>query len=450
MTAPRRGRARDVRPAPRTSLTLTIEDLAPSGVGVAHSTLNGERRAIFVPRAAVGDEVELEVDTSARPARGEVVRLLAPGPGRVESPCVYVEACGACDWLHLSREAQAEAREGRLRRALPVSFRELPVRFHEAEESLRYRTRARFHVRASGGRAIVGFHGVGSHDIVEVSTCVALDPLLDAAATKLAELLEGAHGEGEAQLALGAAGRPVVDLRWHGKIAPASFGRLERGVAAGEWAGGRIHLDGVTRPAVIGDPAPRMTGGDGHPLVLAPGGFAQASDRGNIVLASRVLELSKAAIGTNRPSASVLELYAGAGNFTVLLARAFGRVSAVEADAEACEAARKNLAARGLVAKVTCADADAFELPPKTDLVVLDPPRRGAKAASAALATSSVKAIVYVSCDVPTLGRDLAVLAERFEPVAIESFAMFPGTSHSETVVALRRWPGGRREAATP
>jgi 23S rRNA (uracil1939-C5)-methyltransferase len=216
-------------------------------------------------------------------------------------------------------------------------------------------------------------------------------------------------------------------------------------VAVGTFAGGRVSLEGTSRPAVVGDPTPSMTGGDGVRLILAPGGFAQASDEGNRVLAARVLALALDVTSGVAESASVVELFAGAGNFTVLLARSFGRVVAVESDAAACNAARSNLAARGLSTRVTCADADTFPLPAKTDLVVLDPPRRGAKVVARALAASRVRGIVYVSCDVQTLSRDLATLAPTFEAVAIESFALFPGTSHAETVVTMR----GRARGST-
>jgi 23S rRNA (uracil1939-C5)-methyltransferase len=429
---------------PPVTLSLRIDDVAPGGQGVGHATVDGERRAIFVPRVAVGDEVDVDVNTSSRPARGRVLQVLSPGPGRVPPPCAYVDRCGACDWMHLSRPAQSAAREHHLRRVLPPRFRDIPIVFHDDTASLGYRTRARLHVRASGGRAVVGMHAVGSHDVIEVSTCVVLHEALDRAVARVGALLEGAHGYGEAQIALGKNEKPVVELHWHGKIDASSFGRLERGIAAGEWAGGTVHLDGVSRPAVVGDPAPRMSSSDGRELVLPSGGFAQASNAGNLVLGARVAALATVALGSSGP-ATVVELFAGAGNFTVLLGQTFGRVVAVESDSAACEAARENLAARGLACKVTCADADRFTVPPKTDLVVLDPPRRGAKEASLALARSSVKAIVYVSCDTPTLGRDLASLAARFDVIAVESFAMFPGTSHSETVVALRR----RREKAS-
>jgi 23S rRNA (uracil1939-C5)-methyltransferase len=200
------------KPGPRIELTVRVDDLAPGGDGVAHAMIDGQNRAVFIPRVALGDEITVDVDLTSRPARGRVLRLLAPGRGRVAPPCTYVESCGACDWLHLTREAHREAREQQLRRGLPPAFRNVPVVFHDPTPALGYRTRGRLHVRASGGRAIVGMHGVGSHEVVEVSTCVVLHPTLDAAVAEVARLLEGAHGRGEARLSLGNAGKPVVDL----------------------------------------------------------------------------------------------------------------------------------------------------------------------------------------------------------------------------------------------
>ncbi len=143
----------------------------------------------------------------------------------------------------------------------------------------------------------------------------------------------------------------------------------------------------------------------------------QATEEGNAILARRVAEL---ALGT-----PAVELYAGAGNLTVLLARAEEReLVAVETSKEACAAARSNLAARGLTAKVVEADAASFILPKATRLLVLDPPREGARAACAAAAArtpgarSKLSRIVYVSCDPATLARDVKILAEGGFPAA--------------------------------
>ncbi|MBN9162612.1 MAG: methyltransferase, partial [Myxococcales bacterium] len=120
-------------------------------------------------------------------------------------------------------------------------------------------------------------------------------------------------------------------------------------------------------------------------------------------------------------------------------------VVAVEQDHDACEAARENLASRGLSARVVEADASAHPIPRGTKLVVLDPPREGARAVAEELAARAAKgpagrapAVVYVACDPPTLARDVKTLtAAGYVIRAVETFEMFPQTSHVETVVAL-------------
>ena len=112
----------------------------------------------------------------------------------------------------------------------------------------------------------------------------------------------------------------------------------------------------------------------------------------------------------------------------------------MEADGAACSAARENLKSRGLSARVVEADASAYPVARATDVVVLDPPRTGARELCAALAARPPKRVVYVSCDPPTLGRDLALLTARAMTVSsVDVFEMFPQTSHVETVVCLVR-----------
>jgi 23S rRNA (uracil1939-C5)-methyltransferase len=90
-------------------------------------------------------------------------------------------------------------------------------------------------------------------------------------------------------------------------------------------------------------------------------------------------------------------------------------------------------------ARIVEADAASFVIPPRTHLILLDPPRTGARELCARLSASSAKHLLYVSCDTQTLARDLALLAGAFAPRAIEAFELFPQTSHVESVVHLER-----------
>lgn len=417
-------------------LEVTIAELSPGGDGVAVCEVDGERRAVFVPGVARGERLRVEADLSRRPARGRVLEVLAPSPDRVTPECPWYDRCGGCDWMHLSPEEQARAHAAIVASVLPAAWGTVEVAVHAAPRTRGYRTRARVHVEAARGRIVAGMFERRSREPVAVDACLVLDPVLDAARLRLPALLEGAKGRGDVQLALGRPGEPrsaVVDLRWSGDLPGVVFARIEQAVNDGWLAGARVYSGEVKVPATIGDPTPWIVGADGIPLRLAPGGFSQATEEGNARLAERAVALADAIA----PSVPTFELHAGAGNLTVLLART-RPITAVEIAREACDAARANLTARGLAAKVVEGDAARVAIPKETRLVVLDPPRAGAKEIAAAIAARPVPAVVYVSCDPPTLGRDLALLAGAgYTPAAVETFEMFPQTSHVETVAAL-------------
>jgi 23S rRNA (uracil1939-C5)-methyltransferase len=420
-------------PRPST-LELDVAALAPGGDGVSHTEIEGERRAVFVPHTVPGDRVRARVDASRRPARGQLLELLAAGPDRTTPACAWSTRCGGCDWMHVAPEAQVRAHVEHVRAALPERWRDSPVTPREAPRTTGYRTRARVHVRCERGRVEVGMHEARTHDPVAVDVCVVLDPAVENARRSLAAWLEESRGRGEAQIALGVERRPVLELRWQGEVAPAAFARLERAVLARELAGARVALAGAKRPAVVGDPTPWIVGADDRPLRLAPGGFAQASEPMNATLAGHVAGQVRP-LGVDR----AVELYAGSGNLSVLLARDVRELVLVESNPEACEAARANLAARDLAGRVVESNAEEYAWSAATKLLVLDPPRTGARLVAERLARSRVPHVVYVSCDPATLGRDLAILAAAYAPRSIATFEMFPQTSHVETVVVLER-----------
>jgi 23S rRNA (uracil1939-C5)-methyltransferase len=447
-------RSRTARPSghPRTTGTsskteekvVLIDTLAAGGAGVG-SLEDGVR--VFIPGTAPGDRVVASIQRASRQARGQLIRIIEPSAERREPPCPLVDRCGGCDLMHVSEAAQQAAHVEIVRSAVERAIGKSPptIRVHPPDKPLGYRTRARLFLRVERGRVLVGYRAAASHEIVDVRSCLVLDPSIAIALDALPIVFAGSKGEGDVQVARGAGGRLCFDAVWRGELPPKTWATIDQHVKAGTWAGARIRLEGVKTPAVFGDPRPVLEGADGEPLVIAAGSFAQPSDQGANHLAKRVLELcckdpddatptSASSLGT------VVELFSGSGTLSVLLARAATAFFSVESNEDAASAARQNLAARGLSGKVTVMDADAFVIPPSADVVVLDPPRSGAAGASAAIAASRVSRVVYVACDPATLSRDLGTIVRNgFALTHLETVELFPQTSHVETLARLVR-----------
>jgi tRNA/tmRNA/rRNA uracil-C5-methylase (TrmA/RlmC/RlmD family) len=166
-------------------------------------------------------------------------------------------------------------------------------------------------------------------------------------------------------------------------------------------------------------------------------GFWQVHPRAPEVLVSTVLSLLDA-----RPGESVLDLYAGVGLFARFLADAVGDptlVTLVEGDPRACAHAEANVPG----ATVLAGDVGtvlAGHLQDPVDLVVLDPPREGARRTVVdAVAARQPRAVAYVACDPAALARDVAGFAGHgYALERLRGFDLFPMTHHVECVALLR------------
>jgi tRNA/tmRNA/rRNA uracil-C5-methylase (TrmA/RlmC/RlmD family) len=158
--------------------------------------------------------------------------------------------------------------------------------------------------------------------------------------------------------------------------------------------------------------------------------------------APRVLVETVLSLAGPRPGERVLDLYAGVGLFAAFLADHVGptgRAVAVEGSWDACRDARANVPSwvtveHGSVDRVL---ASAYDEP--FDLVVLDPPREGARRKVVTqIADRAPRAVAYVACDPAALARDLATFAELGYGLRdLRAFDLFPMTHHVECVALL-------------
>jgi 23S rRNA (uracil747-C5)-methyltransferase len=140
--------------------------------------------------------------------------------------------------------------------------------------------------------------------------------------------------------------------------------------------------------------------------------------------------------------ASIWDLYCGVGGFGLHLAAPGRAVIGVEMSEQAIESAKQTASELGLAATTwRTGDATAYALaaPFEPDLVVVNPPRRGIGADLATwLERSSVRYVLYSSCNAESLARDLASMPS-LQPARARLLDMFPHTTHHEVAMLLQR-----------
>lgn len=412
-----------------------IDRLVPGGDGMARLE---DGRVAFATGALPGDRIAVhELEKHKSFVRAKRWDLVEPSADRVEPPCPIADRCGGCDWMRLARPAQVAAKSSILHEALTRvgRFRDLPeIPVLVAGRDLGYRTRLRLHVDATGK---IGLYEKKSHYVVALDSCPVSHPEIDRALRVLRVLAEKhrhamvAFKEIEIRIAPG--GPPTTLwmiphqnhrehtedlLRELGKQFPVSVAGQTGGVADQRW------------------PLP----GDIE-LFAPPGAFTQVNWSVNLELVSKVLEGAR-----ERGVKSFLDLYCGAGNFTLPLLKAGLEGLGVDRVGAGIRAARRAAAHFGLDERVFV-DADVsqeverlVQTAQRFDLVVLDPPRTGAKDIAPRLAELSPRHLAMCSCDPPTFARDLRALVDSgFELESVLGFDMFPHTHHVEALAWLKR-----------
>jgi 23S rRNA (uracil1939-C5)-methyltransferase len=392
------GRASSGAAGSTSEFELAIDGLAAGGDGVGRDPGG---RVTFVPRAAPGDRLRAQiVHATSSFARAELTELIAPGAARVDPPCPrFLERCGGCQWQHVARADQLAAKQaiaaGALRKLAGLRLHPIAA----PAPALGWRRRARFHV--ARGRA--GLYALGSDRVLPLDHCPQLEPALDAA---YAAVAAATPPDGELALLRAHDGRIAVatERAWRG--AAQLLGRAGIvGVLAGDQPHGEVVLE----------VEPGLWGG--------PWDFAQASRDGNAALIAQV----RAALGPG--PGRLLELYAGAGNFTRGLTADGWQV--IPSDAVMPARAPPEFCT-GPAADVLARSAGPW------DAIVLDPPRTGAAEAIAGIARAAPRVVIYVSCDPATLARDAARLTG-YRAADAWPFDLMPQTAHVEIVMRLER-----------
>lgn len=381
---------------------LEITAIGAGGDGLAVF----EGKPAYTPKTAPGDVVEAALSGE----RGTVKNILTPSPARIDPPCPHYARCGGCALQHVNEEFY---RDWKIKKIQAALARENVK--HDAWNDpvfLPAATRRRVTMAAAhkGGRITLGYNEARSHSLIDIRTCLILDPVLAASVQALRQFLPRILPEGKTcditlQYADG-----FLDAVLTGPLQTKERFTLEQDEAFGEMMEvfGLARLSwrkkdfGAIEPILSRRPVLKKFGA--LTVSLPPATFLQASDTGETALTKIVREHTNGA-------ANIADLFCGAGTFTGHMLASGASVTALDGDAPAIEA----LAATKHP-KLTAQRRDLFKNPltemelKPFEAVVFDPPRAGASAQAERLAWSGVQKIVGISCNPASFARDAAVL----------------------------------------
>jgi len=426
------------------TLTLTIERLAAAGLGLARY----EGRIVFLPGVLPGEEVEAEI-TSVRSdyLQAKPLKILQVHPQRLDPPCPLFLECGGCQLMHAAYPLQFHLKTAAALENLTRRY-EIEPQLKPAPSPLFYRARVRLHTGLIGGRLALGFFAASSRRLAPVVYCYQLHPALNEILPVLVEWaaemtpyrptptqLEVLAGPEGFIFVWDLPGQPADGLKKLINNPPEPLNPAQAFFSV------RGRLQSGRKPRPEHGLTWLRSAESGFRLLAWPGSFVQVNPLVNEIMVADVVSLVKA-LRAKR----VLDLFCGLGNFTLPLAAVAGQVVGVENNPAALANARLNqkLNRIGNVSFIRRSAAKAVQYlgdqGGRFEVVLLDPPRTGARGLAPHLTRLQPEAILYFSCHPAALTRDLAEFsALGFKPADLTVYDMFPQTAHLEVLARLVR-----------
>jgi 23S rRNA (uracil1939-C5)-methyltransferase len=426
-------------PTPAAQNLVEIEKPIYGGQFLARA----EGKAVFVPLTLPGEQVRIRITQSKSGySTAELSEILTPSPQRIAPQCPHFGICGGCHYQHTGYENQLSLKQAILRETLERAGVQPPAEIAVlAANPWSYRNRIRIAFDAAGNP---GYRGRKSHTVIPISECPIAAPLLLSAAQAVSESLQRVPPNlrpTELSLFCNAEETALLATFFAADAAGVRLEPLARALHERIPALESAQLASGGRP---GHPPRTLAQWGADSISYRGAGFDYRVDQGAFFQVNRwLIDALVNRVTSGQSGKLAWDLFAGVGLFARKLTASFERVVAVESAPTSRTALVHNL--RGTSGEAVDGDTLQFLRGPKPtespDFIVVDPPRTGLGAEiTALLAAIAAPTLVYVSCDLATLARDLrALIAAGYSIESITLADLFPQTFHLETVVRLRR-----------
>ncbi len=442
-------------------IEVNITDTTDTGDGVGRS----HQRVVFVPDTVPGDRALVRlVHVKSTHAYAKLQQILQPSTYRIRPSCIVADKCGGCQWQHIDYEYQLEAKRNQVIQALERigGFVEPPVdQVLRAASSLGYRNKATYPMGVSAtGNVQAGYYQKGSHQLINLNQCPVQDPRLNSLLTEIKQdiqkrnwpIYNEQHHKGIIRNLGLRIGRRTGEILLTLVVKDWNLSGIKD--QAQEWLNRYPTLVGVClnynpkRTNTIFGVETRCIAGlaylreefAGLEFRIRPDTFFQVYTE----TAESLLQVIQSELHL-QGSEVLLDAYCGIGTLTLPLAKQVRQAIGLEIQPEAVEQAIDN-AKYNQINNVTFMTGAVEKLLPqleiKPDIVLLDPPRKGCdRQVVETLLEFQPERIVYVSCKVATLARDLKLFCENgmYKLTRLQPADFFPQTAHVEAAAFLVR-----------
>lgn len=429
-------------------------DFTHDGQGVVRIN----NKATFVPSLLIGEEAEIEILYRKKDFDvGKIHKLITPSPFRIKPKCGCATSCGGCVFQNLDYQKELEYKKevatNILNKIGKFSFKDIPITGMEEPYYYRNKIQVPFG-KDKQNRLVYGFYKFKSHDIVPITECVIEDKVHVNILKTLKELMlsfklepyDEDTGYGLLRHCLIRTGKVSKETMVVLVLTNKNFKGKNNFVKAFKNSLPEVKT-------LVFNENPRKTNvilGNFESVEYGPGfiydfllgvkfkisskSFYQINHDQCEVLYSKAISFAQLSI-----TDTILDAYCGIGTIGLIASKYVDKVYGVEIVKEAIIDAKENAKINNIKnVFFECKGASEYTLSNKFDVIFVDPPRKGLdEAFIEALLASSPKKIVYISCNVSTLARDLVILKDKYNVDKIEFVDMFPRTYHVETVVNL-------------
>ena len=396
-------------------MIVKIEKLDNYGRGICY--LNN--KICFVQGALTNEKVEIEITKeTAKIIEAKAIKIIEESPLRIEEQCPYSAICGGCDLNHLCYNEENRFKKEKVKEIInkyaqiPTNIIE-PIKYHDRNH---YRNKITIH----GNKDTFGLYQKNSNEIIPIQECLLVNPKIN----EVIRLLNQTQSEIEEGIIKTSNDNNNVMVSLKGKIKAIEELKNSCDVLI-------INNEYLTKQKRI------ITTIGNKKYYESISSFFQVNNTLTKELYDEVLNSIK-----DNHYKKALDLYCGTGTIGIYLSDYVERILGIDNNPSNIEDAFKNKELNNLDNIEFICDKvenriDSFQ---DIDLIIVDPPRAGLdeKTRNNLLKIAPQK-LIYVSCDVMTLARDLKELKTDYNIEKIIPFNMFPRTHHCESITVLER-----------